>query len=331
MTRTLSHTELRSLTRCEAEWDFHYGDTLAGASLKPKVTAPRLREGRMWGRAVAAWHQVGEQTPEALDVARMALQAAFEEDAEEQHEAGTFDPEAAAAMADKLHAILTHYAATSTPLTLTDPEGEFDVEADGGLRFMGKVDGLHRDDAGLWVVEFKLRGSLTSFEQLAVDRQGRRYAWAWERMTGERIAGVIWDERLNAAPVPPTTLKSGKPSTDKRQFTTPDLYRAACEAAGIEADDDVAATFGLRKWQQRERIIFRPDELLEVEREIEALAHRVHDLEAGRYPIRAAVRQVCGGCDFREVCPNPHDTELVDALFRRAPAKRNREEAPVAA
>jgi hypothetical protein len=331
VTRSLSHTELRALTRCEAEWDFGYGDALAGSSLRPKVTAPHLREGRMWGRAVAAWHQVGEATEEALIVARAALQAAFEEDAQEQHEAGTFDPDGAAGMNDRLHSILDHYAATVAPLPLTDPEGEFDVEAGTGFRLYGRVDGLHRDGGGLWIVEFKLRGTLTSFEQLALDRQGRRYSWAWERQTGERVAGVIYDERLNEEPRPPKVLKSGKPSTDKRQFTTPELYRAACEAAEIEADEEVAAAFGARRWQQRERIIFRPDELAEVEREIEALAERVTHLEDGRYPIRAAVRQVCGGCSFREVCPNPQDTELVDALFQRVPAKRNREEAPVAA
>lgn len=320
MSRALSHSELRSLVSCEAQWDFSYGGRLAGSALKPKIVTPRMREGRAWGRAVAALHEHG------IREASKALILALEADASEQMEAGVYDSEAAAAMLDRLDAMLRHYELTAEPFALTDPEHAFSVAADG-FDFTGYLDGLHRDaDDHIWIVEFKLRGTLSSFEQLALDRQGLRYAWAWRQVTGTEPAGVIYDERLNEVPHPPNINKNGKPSTDKRQLCTPEDYRQACDAAGVEPDEETLVAFGARKWQQRQAITFRPGELDEVEQEVHSLAARVRDLESGRFPVRVALRAICGGCSFRDICPNPTDTELVDSLYTRVPAKRYREE-----
>lgn len=329
MIRTISHTEVRALAICEAQHDFRYGGQLAGDALRPRSATPRMREGRAWGRAVATWHETGD----AREAAR-ALMHALAEDADEQRAAGVYETEVHAAMAARLGGILDHYVTTTEPLPLTEPEHDIVVpipsrtgrRASSRYRFAGFLDGIHTDaDGRHWIVEFKLRATLSSFEQLALDRQGRRYAWAWQQRTGEPVAGVIYDERLAEAPKAPKVLASGKVSTDKRQITTPELYAAACMDAGQDPDLDTMQALAARRWQQRERIIFRPDELAETGAELVALAQRVGDLDNGRLPIRTPHPAHCRGCSFREICPNPHDRPLVDANFERVPAKRDRD------
>lgn len=329
MIRTISHTEVRALAICEAQWDLRYGGTLAGDALRPRSATPRMREGRAWGRAVAAWHEHGSHTE-----AGQILIDALEQDADEQRAAGVYDGDAHTAMATRLVGILDHYVTTTEPLPLTEPEHEIVVavpsrtgrRSSSRYRFAGFLDGIHTDPDGRhWIVEFKLRATLSSFEQLALDRQGRRYAWAWQQRTGQAVAGVIYDERLAEAPKPPKVLASGKVSTDKRQITTPELYAAACMDAGQDPDLDTMQALAARRWQQRERIIFRPDELAETGAELVALAQRVGDLDNGRLPIRTPHPAHCRGCSFREICPNPHDRPLVDANFQRVAPKRDRD------
>jgi len=328
-TRTFSHSELSRLSLCEAQWDFSYGDTLAGSSLTAKVTAPRLREGRAWGRAVAAWHVSGGDASAARD----ALVLALADDADEQRAEGVYLDDEHAAMSMRMIEMVDHYAATSTPLRLIDPERHYDVSipsrtgrrASSVYRLSGYLDGVNIDDDGrFWIVEFKLRGRLSSIEDLALDRQGRRYAWAWSRETGYDVAGVIYDERLNEAPRPPKILASGRPSTDKRQLCTAQDYADACATAGVEPDAEMVDHLGSRVWQSRQRIIFRTDELEETGAELVSLAQRVGELESGRMPIRAANPIVCRGCFFRAICPDPTDDYALTASYRRVPAKRNR-------
>lgn len=336
MTRTISHTEVWALSICDARWDLRYGGSLTGGdALRPRHATPRMREGRAWGRAVAAWHETSDARRAARD-----LMHALNEDADGQRAAGVYDGGAHATMAARLGAILDHYVTTTEPLPLTEPEHEIVVpvpsrtgrRASSRYRFAGFLDGIHTDaDGRHWIVEFKLRATLSSFEQLTLDRQGRRYAWAWERLTGQPVAGVIWDERLNAAPGDPRRLKGGRVSADKRQMITAESYVAACEQVGHEPDAETVAALGARVWQQRHVVIYRPAEIAEAGAELVALAQRIGDLERGRMPIRTPHPAHCRGCAFREICPNPDDAELVDTLFERVAPKRLRDDVEVLA
>ena len=65
------------------------------------------------------------------------------------------------------------------------------------------LDGLHTDQHGTWVVEFKWRASrIMDLELAARQRQLRWYGWAWREELGHEIAGVILDERLGKMPEP---------------------------------------------------------------------------------------------------------------------------------
>jgi PD-(D/E)XK nuclease superfamily len=370
--RAISYTEGSTMLRCQAQWDFQYGDRLAGSSLKQKDTPAILREGRAWGVGVASLWQAWGADPEAGRFGRAEMLNALETDAQEQVKAGVYDGETHKAMEEKMVAIFDHYVVSADgPLRLERPEHEMLVRlpsrSGSGWSNRYKLhtffDGLHTDEHGrVWIVEFKLRGKLSSLEQIANSRQIRYYAWAWFIETGQRVAGVIVDERLNEIPkqarwVKPKRKEEGievdtlraealgapyseaeeaalaekgtvarrAPSHAKDQLTTPDLYEGACLDAGEGPHIEVMEALESRRWQQRVPIFLTDAEIDEAGRELVSLARQIQALDAHDvYPVRDVRAQNCNGCRFRDICNHPDDTDLVEALFDRVPPKRDR-------
>jgi len=218
----------------------------------------------------------------------------------------------------------------------------------------------------IWLVEFKLRGELSALELIANSRQIRYYAWAWQRETGQPVTGVIVDERLNAMPKPARWVKPkkkdegievsfeeatalGAPPSEKEevanggpegtftvrrtvshakdQLTTPEQYVEACKRADVEPEPEALEQISARHWSHREPVFLTPTEIEESGKELVSLGRQIAQIDAGQiYPVRNVKPQNCRGCRFKDVCNEPQDTELVDALFDRVPAKRNREE-----
>lgn len=334
MRRSISHTEIAASQTCQARWDLRYGGRLAGDALKPLLRAPILREGSAWGAAVAAWHA----QPEQLSVAPyLALAQTIREDVAVIQEAGLpFDLADSIEMQDRLTAMFDHYVAIVPKLAnLTRLEGEVDVplpsrssaRASNRYRYVAFFDGLTTDVNGhRWIVEFKLRGQLTPVHLLQIMPQHRWYAWAWQQESGEQIAGVLIDERLNDVPEEPQLLKSGKVSQAAAQRTTPELYAAACERTGTPVKPELVELFGRRVWGQVVPLLFRPSELEEAGRELVSASKLIRDLDSGElWPTRNVSRPHCNGCAYRQICPAPGDRLLVDSQFERRPPKRLRD------
>jgi hypothetical protein len=333
--RLLSHSETQTALDCFAKHAFRYSGHLTdGDALKPRASAPRLREGTAWGAAVAAWHaNAGIGPMPAFVPAVKALEESLAKDAAEQKAAGVYMAEEHAEFSARLGSLLVHYTDTAEQLPIDRLEGQLLVgipSRNGGrkstrYRLEAYVDGVHVDDAGrTWIVEFKLRGRLSSLEQIARSRQTRWYAWAYREIHGVEPAGVIVDERLNEIPKPARILKSGKASYAKDQITTSDLYREACEATGETPAPETVEALDSRQWSQRHPIIFRKGELDEAGDQLVSAARLIQGLDSGDlYPIRNPSPQRCGMCAFREICDSP-DGDLVDAYFRRVAPKRLR-------
>jgi hypothetical protein len=326
--RAISYTETAALLRCQAAWDFQYGDRLAGSALKPKDTPTLLREGRAWGVGVGAFHETG-----GAQLGRGEMLASLEADAHQQVEAGTYDADSHKALEERMAELFDHYTATTSRLPITNLEHELLVKLpsrsgtgwSNRYRLHTFFDGLHTDEDGrVWIVEFKLRKKLSSLEQVANSRQIRYYAWSWFVETGQRVAGVIVDERLNEVPKPARILKSGKPSHAKEQLTTPELYEQACLDAGEGPHAEVLEALEARRWQARHRVFLTEAEVDEAGEELVSLAQQVQALDAHRlYPVRDVRAQNCNGCRFKEICNSPGDGDLIDVLFNRVPPKRD--------
>lgn len=336
MIRQISYSEVSTALSCMARWDFRYSDTLAGASLKPKATAPVLSEGRAWGAAVAAYHEaLGHDNPYQPGVAAIeAMDKSLNEEADRQREFGVFDSETYVEHRTHLLRLLNHYihgageyfqfglrpGSIERKLLVKVPARGSDRPS-SKYRLLSYLDGVREDG---WLVEFKLRSRLSSAEQIAMSRQLRWYAWAYWQATGEQPPGVMTIERWNEAPKPPRILKSGKVSHAKDQLTTVEAYEAACAEHDEDPKPETADALRHRKWQQAVPITFRDGELYEAGRELAAAAHLIGELDSGAMPpIRNVRPPNCNGCEFREVCPDPIP-DLIDALYETGPPKRDR-------
>jgi hypothetical protein len=323
--RLLSVSEATTLLDCPWRWDLAYGGHLAGAALKSRTTPVLLREGRAWGRGMAELHSNWNRT-DRVTRAQAAVIEALAEDASHQSEAGTYDPGEHEQVSDLVLGALAHYDTLDEPLPLYGAETYLLQALPARERHSNRyrlecyLDGLHDDPHGTWLVEFKWRRSrLKDFELAARDRQLRWYAWAWREHLGREPVGVILDERLGVLPAAVRLNANGQVS--KVQSCTPEDY----EAAG-GSDRDVLAQLKGKVWQARRRITFRPGELDQAGAELRSLARLVQQYDSGQLaPVRVPHERNCNGCRYRAVCDDPWDTELVDALYERQPAKRDRE------
>jgi hypothetical protein len=273
-----------------------------------------------------------------------AMHAALDEDADQLREHGFYDPREHEDMAARLADMLWHYASTSEPLDTFNAETELRVpipsrtgrQASSRFVFVGYLDNLSRRRDLLYIVEYKLRGRLSTYEQAARGRQYRRYAWAAERALDEPIAGVILDERLNEVPKPARWVKAKRKGEDgsdlmtvshaKDQMTTVESYLEACDEAQVFPSAVTIEHLEQRRWQVRHTLTFRRSEIEEAGRELVSAAHLISQLDAGvLWPVRNESTLRCGGCAFREVCPRPGDTDLIDLNFERRVPKRDKE------
>ena len=333
-TRSISHSEVSSALDCQVRHAFQYtGQLTDGDTLKPHSTAMPLREGRAWGRAVAAWHE-HHDLETAGEHARVALEIALSLDAADQQKAGVYDPDEHTALAERLTAILEDYTATAEHLPLTRLEHELYVaipsrtgrRASTRYRLGAFLDGVHTDDQGRdWIVEFKLRKRLTSYDMIAKARQTRWYAWAWRRETGRPVAGVIVEERLNE--VPPEVRLNQDRSPSKVQSCRPEAYLAAFENTLRDPDEEVLAKLEQKRWQHRTPLLLTERELDEAGHQLASAGMLIHQLDTGLlYPVRNPSPMRCPGCAFKDACTDPTDTDLIDAMYRRTTPKRNRGE-----
>jgi hypothetical protein len=325
MYRDLSVSEATTLLDCSWRWDLAYGGHLAGDALRPRDTPLLLREGRAWGRAMAALHATWDRT-ERLVNAGIAASESLAADEAERAAAGLGDRLALEATTEKLLHVLAHYDRLAEPLPLYGAETRLLAPLPARERHSNRyrlechLDGLHDDAHGTWVVEFKWRASqLQDFELAARARQLRWYAWAWRERLDREPVGVILDERLGQVPPPVRRNKDGRLS--RVQSCTREDY----ESAGGD-DPELLAQLGGRQWQARRRITFRPGELDQAGWELRTLARLTQQHDSGRLaPVRNPSPYNCRRCRYRQVCDDPWDAELVDALYERRPPKRDRE------
>lgn len=329
--RLISQTEAGKALDCQASWDFAYGRTLAGSSLKPKTVKPFMDDGSVWGRMLAAWHDVSA-THGRFVAASDEMYRGLGDMRKERRKVGLPPDEADAHdRLLRLHAILEHHHANPGELRpfarIADVERRLIVPVPrpgpAGWALELYIDLVAVDEYGTpGIVENKLRGSVTRSGDLVVSRQVVWYAWAWREVYGTTPV-VIVDERVNGAPS--ATVKRNKDeSLAVVQSCALSVYIDACRLDGVEPLEKTVAALNKKVWAKRHTIHLGEDELDDAGREVASAALLIVDLEAGRWPIRNKERSRCGGCFYRPICRDTGDVELVDALFVRKPAKRDR-------
>lgn len=191
-----------------------------------------------------------------------------------------------------------------TPLHV---ELEFEVPiTDLDAVYQGRIDLLIEDhDGRYWIVDHKTCKSMdSSTEYLDMDEQCGSYAWALQEKLGIQIAGVIYNELLKTVPSPPTVLKSGKLSVDKKQHTTLDLYLTTLREHGYDAATYQEMLDHLASQPDR---YFRRTQVLRSQRELQLLGERIAAETAEMMNPEISIypnpnKFTCSRCEFKQPC-----------------------------
>lgn len=192
------------------------------------------------------------------------------------------------------------------------PGLEFSITSDNTLQYQGvpvvyqgRVDLiLEKESTGeLWILDHKTAAQFGQTEHLELDQQCGSYYWALRQQLGLDIAGVIYSEWRKKVPKEPDMLKSGLPSKNKSQATTPELYKKKLEELGL--DTEMYADF-LQTLQNDGQQYFRRIPIHRSTEELKALeANIVNEAidminDPRIYPNPS--RWNCNGCQFRSPC-----------------------------
>lgn len=300
--RYVSHEELRSLFNCEAQWDFRYGDRLAGDSLTPLTPVDKLVSGSIWDQLVKRYNRHG-----IYPDTRESMQALY---------GGPIELDEF----EKQLALIRRYAGMNRVIGTHHVE-EYRVAISPVLDLWVSPDDLYTSIDGDWYIDYKLRSSLTSLEYLQRNMQGMLYVWG-ARKAGINIKGLIFDETLNEMPAEVRYNKDGRPS--KVQTCSANDYVKGCVSGGFLPDPEIVKKLEQRKVHQRVAIEHFDFDLDSLEQTIMSAYSRITYLENGLlYPTRTRNPSVCRFCRYNNICENP-DPDYIDFLYERKPAKRNR-------
>lgn len=325
MVRIFSYSQATSALECPVAFDLGYvGQLTDGHALRKRTPHSRLTAGRVWGAAIQTWHASGGSLSLALAAGAEELTA----NENEIHErGGLVSAEDNAEVWGSVEQALRFYATQHTTIPLVEKEAKLFVTATRGYRLEAYVDGVWKDDAGrTWLYESKFRSTLTDYDQITRSRQLWWYAWAWRKQHGEAPVGAVMEEVLNETPNPVRFNKDGKPSAV--QSCTPIEYVDACARFGVEPNERTLEALRAKRWAQRVEVLFTPRGIGLAGRQVRAAANLIGMYDRGVLaPIHNPSNQRCKGCSFKDVCLDPSDAGVVDALFERVPPARERTEA----
>lgn len=176
-------------------------------------------------------------------------------------------------------------------------------------RYAGKVDGLVKDEFGLyWILEHKTASRIDT-THLPLDEQVVRYIWGVQETLDIEIAGVIYNILLKKIPTEPRELKNGGLSKAKNIKTTYHAYyNHLIDYYGSEEDiplEEYADILNYLKGRDNE--FFERVKVEKTQHEIEDIAKRTYleykemsNPNLKYYP--SPDRQCNWKCPFREVC-----------------------------
>lgn len=319
--RFISHSQATAVLDCQVQYDARYVGTLFGGEpLKARTPHLKLRGGRAWGAGIQTYHQHGSVTA-AVTAMREAIIADCDEIAEQ---GGAISDEETDELAGRVAAVMAHYASEYHQLGLTAVEVPLLVVATRGYRYEAYLDGVIGD--GAWLYESKFRGKLSSIDQVYRSRQPWWYGWAYQRQTGVTPNGIMVEETLDEPPAPVRYNKDG--SASAVQSCTLADYEAACRRTNTEPSERTLDALRAKRFNQRIEIAYTKRGLEMAGKQIRSAAQLIGLFDRKVLtPIHNPSQMRCGGCAFKEVCVDPSDEGVIDALFTRVAPARTRTEA----
>lgn len=196
--RISTHSMLKTFRRCPKQAEYKYVHRL-----KPKRLGSPLKRGT-WVHALLEAHGKGEDWMKVHEAYTRKFNLLFDE---EKDFYGDMPTEILAIM----RSYLWHYK--NDPWEWIDNEFQLEAKLPDGTIYRGKVDGLIRNEFGLWLVDHKTHKTLPDHNFRLLDAQSALYLWAAIE-NDIPVNGFIWNYIRWKAPSTPKLLKDGSRISD---------------------------------------------------------------------------------------------------------------------
>lgn len=186
-----THSMLKTFRRCPKQAEYKYVHRL-----KPKRLGSPLKRGT-WVHALLEAYHKGEDWKAVHAAYSNQFSLLFDEEKD-------FYGDMPTEIYQVMLSYIWHYK--NDPWEWIDAEFQLEAELPDGSIYRGKVDGLIRNQFGLWLVDHKTHKTLPKMNFRLLDAQSALYLWA-ARENGMKVNGFIWNYIRWKAPSKPKLLQ----------------------------------------------------------------------------------------------------------------------------
>jgi len=204
-------------------------------------------------------------------------------------------------------------------IDIRDPVGD---QIEGLPLLSGRPDLIVQRKDGIWVVDHKTAASPYDARALDVDDQLTGLTYLWNRISGDMPRGALYNALIKDPPKPPKVNLDGRPSRDKAQRTTYDLYIKTMQECGLKrTDEDFTEILNYlrdKKWNQ----FFLRDALQKNDEELDSFEERLYyeyldmvkaqEDEQWAYPNPTQFN--CGSCAVLPICQSMEEQGNVEVV-----------------
>lgn len=201
--------------------------------------------------------------------------------------------------------------------------------------FVGRVDGLVRDDLGrLWILENKTY-TRANTDHLPLDEQVASYCYAISQKYNEKVSGVLYNIILKKTPEKPSVNKSGSISRRKKKSLTRELYVDTIKSNGEDVEDyqDILSWIdeNSHDFVVREKVRKNDAELKNIHDRIYNVYRDISESKNRLFPNpQQKFGSICGDCSFKNVCIRESEggdwEVMLDRMFqKRKPHEKEKE------
>lgn len=296
----ISNSSYKTLLRCEQQYVYKFVELL-----EARLVAIPLKLGTWMHLLIDAKYKKGDWKPEHRKLSREFNQMFDEQKAYY----GPLPQQASHIMRGYDY----HWRNDDQDWEFIDTELKLEVELNKGWVYVAKVDVVADNDEGRWLWDHKtFKAKAPTADYRIVDPQSALYDWAYERVTGIKPVGFMFNYLRTKLPTTPKLLKRGGISKAKNIDTNFYTLMAFLKKNDLDPADYREQLSAARS---RDSLFYdrvfvpRPTAVIRnLLADIVAKLPRIRELHEGARPTRTLTRDCQYSCAFHLLCL----TELTD-------------------
>lgn len=290
----ISNSSIKTLLRCEQQYDYKFVQLL-----EPRRPAIPLRKGNWLHALLEHRYREGDWRPEHRRLTR-EFNKMFEE---ERAFYGDLPGECAQIMKGYDY----HWRDDTKEWKIVETEMRVELALGSSWLYVAKLDVVAENDEGLWVWDHKtFRAKAPSSDYRTTDPQSALYDWAYERLTGEKPKGFVFNYIRTKLPTQPKLLKAGGISKAKNIDTNWYTLARFLKENDLDPADyrEQLSAAKARDTLFYDRVyIPKPVPVIKnLLSDIQEKAPRIRALHEGARPTRTLTRECQYGCAYHLLC-----------------------------